>query len=357
MTLRIACAMFLLAFIALADDIPCQLSNYRVVSSTKVAIDCTQKLTSISGAASVSVVVNGSVSGPPVSTGTLLAAEFKFLVVNLQTPLQGGTDYEMKLTGIAGTANVAFDPAFFRFSTKQSATLAPPIRQTPTNYRYGGELWIDSPVELDVSSAGQLQFSSEDAPGIFVPHRATVFIEPRNAATSFASYGTARLTFDENDEPKQLNSRLKVTGLKNIFGQEIVIKLKKRIAPASSPKGKDDSVYYSRFLHQAGFNSKPAFILDGKVAPVFAITKWKNIQLRPTATADIGQGGAIGQTKTNDQVQFGLGLGRFIRTEHLGPIQGVDPTLGFVYETNYALVHKNALFAGEAQWSPEPTIP
>jgi hypothetical protein len=72
--------------------------------------------------------------------------------------------------------------------------------------------------------------------------------------------------------------------------------------------------------------------------------------LRPSATADVGQGGAIGKTKTNDLIQFGFGVGRFVRVERLGAIQGIDPTLGFVYETNYALIHKNALFAGEVQW-------
>src|SRR4051812_3837593 len=119
MNLRIACGLMLLwPFAVWADELPCQLSSYRVVSPTKIAIDCTQKLSSISGIASVSIVVNGSVSGVPVSIGKLSAAEFKFLVVDLQTPLQGGTDYEMKLTGSVSTANVAFEPAFFRFSTK-----------------------------------------------------------------------------------------------------------------------------------------------------------------------------------------------------------------------------------------------
>jgi hypothetical protein len=83
---------------------------------------------------------------------------------------------------------------------------------------------------------------------------------------------------------------------------------------------------------------------------VFPIQNWRNIQLRPSATADIGQGGAIGETKTNDSIQFTLGAGRFIRTERLGIVQGIDPTAGFTYETNYALAHKNALFTSEAQW-------
>jgi hypothetical protein len=54
--------------------------------------------------------------------------------------------------------------------------------------------------------------------------------------------------------------------------------------------------------------------------------------------------------KTTDLIQFGLGFGRFIRTEKFGPIQGIDPTAGPIYETNYELTHKNLLFAADTQF-------
>jgi hypothetical protein len=340
--------MFLLPIVASAADIPCQLSSYRVVTDKKIAIDCTQSASTFSGTASILVVTNGNATGESVSSGKLSAAEFKFLIVDLGTSLKGNTDYELRISGSAG--GTPFDTAYFRFSTKPNATIAPPVRQTPTSYRYGGELWLDSPVEFDLSTAKQFDFESEDAPGVFVPHHATTYPQARPPDVSFSDYGTLRLTFDEQDEAKQLNSAFKLTGLKTIFGDQVVIKLKKRLAPASSPKGKDDSIFYANFLDQAGVNSKPAFILNAKVAPVFGILSWKDIQFRPSVTADVGQGGAIGKVKTNDIIQVGPGFGRFIRTEKWVAIQGIDPTVGFIYETNYALIHKNALFANETQW-------
>ncbi|MBZ5677160.1 MAG: hypothetical protein LAP61_23190 [Acidobacteriia bacterium] len=340
--------MFLLPFVTSAADIPCQLTSYHVVTDKRVAIDCTQSVNTFASTVSIFIVTNGNATGESVSSGTVSTAEFKFLIVDLGTPLKGNTDYEMRISGSAG--GTPFDTAYFRFSTKPNATIAPPIRQTPTSYRYGGELWLGSPVEFDLSTTKQLDFASEDAPGIFVSHHATVYPQARPADVSVSDYGTLRLTFDEQDESKQLNSRFKLTGLKTIFGDQVVIKLKKRLAPASSPKGKDDSIFYANFLSQAGVNSKPVFILNGKVAPVFGIRSWKDIQFRPTATADVGQGGAIGKVKTNDIIQLGPGFGRFIRTEKWGAIQGIDPTIGFIYETNYALIHKNALFASETQW-------
>jgi hypothetical protein len=253
---------------AWADDIPCHLNSYEVISPTKIAIDCGQKTSNFVGTATLFRTSNSHPAGSQVSRGSLQAAEFKYLVITLDTPLQGSTDYQMQITGTAGTASTPFDPTSFQFSTKATATLAPPITHTPVSYRYGEELWINSPVEIDPSSVSQLKFFSEDIPGNFVPHKATVFMESRTADTSFGSYGQIRLTFDANDTAKNLNARLKVTGLRTIFGDEVSIRLKKRLAPASSPKGKDDAGYYVKLLQQAGINSKPVFILDGKVAPV-----------------------------------------------------------------------------------------
>jgi hypothetical protein len=336
---------------AYADEIPCRLSNYIVVTKSKLAINCTLPLKGASGSASLYTVVNGVPSTSPVTTGALSSEDVNFLVVKFDTDLQANTDYDVKLEGKTGSSNTPFDPKHFPFSTKPKATISLPVKKSTPQYRYGERLLVLANIALEKASEKTTKFSSEDAPGVFIPHAAAVEITGPLPDLSFVEYATADLKFSTGDTPKQLNSRFAITGLNDIFGTPVVLdKAQKRLAPASSPKSKDDSFYYAKLLHQAGINSKPAFILDGKLAPVFPIVPWRYVLLRPSATADIGQGGAIGKTKTNDLIQFGLGVGRFFRTEHLGPIQGIDPAAGFTYETNYEMVHKNALFTSEGQW-------
>jgi hypothetical protein len=328
---------------AFAEEMPCVLGPYKMLSVNRVAFDCARTLRSISGTATIRAIKSDGTVGNVVADGPLtLIQDANWFTVTLATPIAAGADFEITLQGTAN--NQAFDASKIKVSTKPDATISVPIRQNPSSFRYGRELWLSASVEVQFPP--QLDLLSEDAPGVFVPHRAEVFAERSEVQQT----GTARLTFKEHDAPKQLNSRMKIDGLKNVLGQDVRIKLNKRLAPASSPKDKDSSTYYAKLLHQAGMNSKPAFILDGKAAPVFPIASLRDIQLRPSATSDIGQGGAIGKTKTNDLIQFSFGIGRFVRTEHLGIVQGVDPTAGFTYETNYELAHKNALLTSEAQW-------
>jgi hypothetical protein len=170
--------------------------------------------------------------------GTLSAQDVKFLVVDLDNSLQANTDYALKLKGTAGTAKVPFDDADFKFSTKPKATIAPPVEENVADYRYGEKLWVTSNVALDKSSENQVRFKSEDAPGVFVPHAAAVHIPDSTPDMGFARYAIAELSFSDGDTPKQFNSRLAVTGLKDIFGSEVEIEnTQKRIAPASSLKG------------------------------------------------------------------------------------------------------------------------
>jgi hypothetical protein len=79
-------------------------------------------------------------------------------------------------------------------------------------------------------------------------------------------------------------------------------------------------------------------------------SSWNSIRLLPSITADVGQGGSIGATKSTDSVQASLGIGRFIRTPSLGFIQGLEIAPAVTYETDYELVHRNTLFTDETQW-------
>jgi hypothetical protein len=330
---------------AFAADLPCSLGKYRIPDTKTVAIDCVKRLAAIEGEARLFLVQQGSATGTSIQTGSLSAHDFNWVVIQFPMPLDGGKDYEVRFAGKAASRSAdppfAFDEALCRFSTRPGGVLTIPKRMKATDYFYGSELWIESPIELDPASLASLVFESQDAPGIFVPHPAAAEMEPR---TGLDAVGTVRLTFKQNDAPKQLNSRMRVTGLKDIFGQPVAISMKKRLAPASSPKAKDESVYYSKLLQQAGFNSRPAWILDGKLAPPLTLRRLANWQLRPSAEADIGEGGAIGKTKTNDYIRFALALGKFLRTERLGVLQGIDPAFGAAYETNYSGAKKNVLF-------------
>ena len=311
---------------------------------------CPEGFVAIQGTARLFLLQNGSVVGPELSTGTLSRQDFNWIVSDFEKAMEGGKDYEVLLAGKIRTQASTIDfEQRFRFTTKAAATLSLPKAVAPTSYFYGSELWISSSIELDQSLPATLAIESEDAPGMYLPHTAA-FAMDRSSPGSFDPVGTARLTFRDFDAPKQLNSRFRSSGLRDIFMQPIPIKTKKRLAPPSSPKAKDDSYFYAKILHQAGVHSRPAWILDGKLAPVFALRGLANWQLRPSAESDIGEGGAVGKSKTNDYIKVGLGIGKFVRTEHLGPIQGVDPSFGAAYETNYAGAKKNFLFVPDARF-------
>jgi hypothetical protein len=337
--------------LSFAVELPCKLETYRIPTVSQLAILCRDGLAGLDASARLFPVLNGSASPSDIAQATLSVQDFNWIVVDLkqplaggkEPPLAGGKEYELLLTGrfrpVRPGAEFSLFEQRFRFHTKPGATLTVPSHTPSTSLFYGSELWIESPIEL-VPPVG-FTLESEDAPAVFVPHRPSVDLDRRDGG--FDQIGSARLTFARHDAPARLNARFRSSSLRDIFGQTVPLKSAKRLALPSSPKAKDDAVYYAKILHQAGANSRPAWILDGKLAPVFAIRRLANWQLRPSAESDIGQGGAIGKTKTNDYIKFGLGIGRFLRTPHAGPVQGIDPTLGAAYETNYSGAKRNLL--------------
>ena len=70
--------------------------------------------------------------------------------------------------------------------------------------------------------------------------------------------GEAFLTLPGDDKFYQAKAQLNVTGIKDVFGQEISIpKDKQKVALKDLPKGKDDSAFYLQFSSQAGPGQSP----------------------------------------------------------------------------------------------------
>jgi hypothetical protein len=343
--------LFLLAALlgaaqGIAADFPCTLATYRIAKVNQLALLCQEGLAELKATAQLLPVQNGSVSGPKITSAALTIQDFNWIVADFEKPLQGGQDYELLLSGqfrsVKPAAELAKFETRFRFTTKPGATLAIPLNTSGTSLFYGSSLAVGSAIELaPLPEDSRLTIEAEDGPGLYVPHQPSVRMDRREGG--FDKIGTAMLTFDPGDAPRRLNARFRSSSLLDIFKQPVPLKSAKRLALPSAPKSKDDAFYFAKILHQAGANSRPAWILDAKLAPSFTLRHLANWQFRPSAESDIGQGGAIGKTKTNDYIKFGLGIGRFIRTTRLGPVQGIDPTLGAAYETNYSGAKRNLL--------------
>jgi len=153
-----------------------------------------------------------------------------------------------------------------------------------------------------------------------------------------AQYGTVDVALVES-QLRQASVTVQITGIRDIFGQELT--LKNDVSLGGAPKTKDASQWYVLFSHQAGPGSVPDWISDVKIAPQIGRPVLGGFFWTPSLNMDIGSG-TIGTVKANDTIKASLGLTRLFRTEERG-LEAVrfTPALGF--ETNREFNQRNVV--------------
>jgi hypothetical protein len=132
---------------------------------------------------------------------------------------------------------------------------------------------------------------------------------------------------------------LGIDGLTDIFDHSLKLDPKSKFVAQKAPATKDASHYYVNVSYGAGVGSKPAWIIDAKLAPPVG-SLVKGFQFSPLAAADIGHNTVSGMTYT-DTIDFGATAARVFPIA--SPLQEILLTPGFAYETDRELDRHNLL--------------
>ena len=337
----LACACSIAVYSASDDAFAGKLTDYRVKDKQTVVVRCDAvRILSMSATTAElfkvkdEIVVYPHVAqtsmhyDSPSANGTDPSyLEFKFT----QYSFEPGEDYELRFSGSytngSGSASIRFSSALLRFSTASGLAVVPNLGQ-PT-YR------LFSRVASNVSPGAKLIEKSTNR---------SFDLQAAGAPDDFDAIGSVLIVPAPTAiDPRQLTA----SGLTDIFGQKPGFKPAKPIPPPTAPKDKDAASWYFNFLHQAGVGSKPTWIVNAKVAPLFGGLPGGYF-LAPSLDVDIGQG-QVGKTKTNDIINPKIGITRLVRTR-AGILENLQYTPTFSYETNRKFDKRNALFDGDVRF-------
>ena len=135
-----------------------------------------------------------------------------------------------------------------------------------------------------------------------------------------------------------------VTGLRDVLGQQVKPKPTDRVKLGQAPATKALSTLYVKGDWAAGSGAKPAWVLEGRLAPILfkPVAGWRFF---PDLETDIGNN-TIANIKYSDSADFGFSGKRDDNTRALARsirLQHVTTTAGFDYETDKELDRDNAL--------------
>jgi hypothetical protein len=141
-----------------------------------------------------------------------------------------------------------------------------------------------------------------------------------------------------------------IDGLQDIFGRTLKLDPKSKFTAQKAPATKAAAQYYANVNYAAGVGSKPAWVLDGKLAPSVG-SLVHGFQFFPLATADVGQNTINGMTYT-DTIDFGGSASRVFRLDmtHF-PLQEILFTPGITYETDKEFDRDNLLATTDLRYS------
>ena len=325
-----------------STDLPCKLTDYRVVRSDAqkppdtVAVLCDgSRLADFAATAVLYVLQDESVVIPAVETANMQGPTARsgfWLVFRFKNSLKAGQDYELRLSGTYArptNPNVMekFSGTRFRFSTRPDLSVA----KTPG--RDG--VYLTSHFEMQVSDHAKLIDKSHNKEYKLE----AIPIEP----DEYDARGQILIP-NGPSTPGELGPKLELQGVTDAFGQVPEVKPPKAAPPPAAPKSKDAAAWYFNFMHQAGVGLTPSWIADIKMAPVFSMLPG-GFFLTPSLDVDVGQG-QVGQTKTNDLINPKLGATRLVRTGNR-TLQAMRFTPSFSYETDRAGDKRNGLFDGD----------
>ena len=277
-------------------------------------------------------------------------------------PLTASRDYEIDLAA-DGQAKVVqsgkpvagpFDPMTFEFSTRPVARVETGLRNT-----LGAEFQVRSNLALRPFDPNEPVFaeigllkneigheSRSESRGTLVTEcmAAGTCPEPQPRLDTPETYGLVVVTLTE-DLLRQAEARVRVTGLKDVFGQPL--RAESKVTLGGVPKTKDDSDYYFKFSHQAGPGARPGWVADVKFAPDIGRVRLAGFYMKPVITLDVGEG-TVERVKTNNMITAGLGLTRIFAI-HGNGFESVRLTPGVSFETNKERNKQNLLYDQELQ--------
>ncbi|HMJ23358.1 MAG TPA: hypothetical protein VK513_15685, partial [Terriglobales bacterium] len=126
------------------------------------------------------------------------------------------------------------------------------------------------------------------------------------------------------------------------------VKAQSDVTLGAVPKTKDDSVFYLKFDHQAGPESKPGYSIEAKIAPDLGPPMRGGFVWQPALNMDIGTG-TVSNVKVNDTIVPSLGLTTLHRFESRG-IEAIRTTPAISFETNKEFNKKNLLYDQDFQF-------
>ena len=338
----------LLAFGSLpsvAADFPCSLTDFRIVKiDTKgslyvrcsnihvTKVDFPGELFEMSGGIQVASQNIRVVSAPFPG----------WLEVQLEKPLEKKKSYLLRFSG-AGIVEVRgqsvpgpFDLVKLQISTKPNARILRRASIKPNEL----EFILTSNIGMNFSGLSKATLSEEMA-GIPRLLQTDFELITSSVAGDPGTLAELRMTI-VGDGPRNLDSKLVVHGITNLFGDDLEIDPKKRASIPGAPKSKDDSDLFVKFLNQAGPGNKPGWAADVKFAPSILKTVG-GYYITPSILANIGIG-TVEDTKVSDSIKAGLGVTKFYRNP------GVQFSPRAAFETNRRGTKQNIIFDADSQW-------
>lgn len=333
---------------------PCSFPDFRVESRTSVYLRC-DKIT-IKVFDFPATLFSATAPTTPIETVQVTKISSnphdQWMHVKLTKELAQNTEFVLKFASIGkletinGPVAGPFERGEAGFSTKPSVSIVRPYGEG-RDKTGAMTLAMVSRIALDKVSLANGSLS-ELLNGVArgVPAKFSLF-DARGEADDPEFIGWSHVNVGGSGI-RSLDTKLSVGGVRNIFGDLVVVNKKDRFILPGAPADKSSSDVYFKFLNQAGRGSKPGWAADIKFAPSLA-PLGRQYYVSPEILADIGFGKVEG-AKTSDTIKLGLGVSKFYRFANLGALKGLQFTPRAAFETKRDGHNQNILFDGDSQW-------
>jgi len=208
------------------------------------------------------------------------------------------------------------------------------------NVARGDDCPIGKPVHvaLSIQFAEILFDSSETALCGFDVHE----LSAANPISISAIPGRLQPSVKGDTSPKPIE----IDSFSNVLGDTLQIDGNTSLGKSKAPANKDAAWLWIDGTITAGTGTAPAWVLDGKLAPLQVQLKRATMVTWFSATANIGNNKVNGHS-AKDEIDFSGPSGKMYRD---GKTIGEEFSLSPTYETNMALNHRNMLAIGDIVW-------
>ena len=323
-------------FLSAAQTPDCTPADYKIVASNLLAVQCKEDVARHTGTGQLVLSDNPI----PVASAAITPypQAVQWLIVSLSPvnagtqPLELGKKYRLVFT-LSPSHNTPAVPATVDLSVDSTIQVSP-VDSTGTDTRFELVSHLgyrqgpgDCTLQTENFDRRVRSLSARCKLNAPVSPSVTAGSLPR-IAPSPEDIGSLFLTLDTDKNAQAIPYG--VPGLLDVFGNTVKIDAKGQIAPGKAPASKDSADYYLNFNHSAAAGSKPAWTLNGKVAPPLGGLH-AGFQFAPLAAADVGQNQIAG-IKFADTIDFGATVSRIF--EFSGLFQGLLVSPGVTYETD-----------------------